>query len=251
MTPFKTKFPNATKDTLFVEIKPHWFSKDTLLTLGTDDISNSVMFRGTTINGKQEENWCDINNIRLVTSKGNARKVYIAGDCLNRGSQLQRAEERDMIAEKGHELYCPQDNAAINDKANAVQEGLAERIVKHDTDAILWSDTVVIEPLVHAVGTCVELGQLKGMRDMAKVILEICNNVSMPRSAIVAISRVCQKQIDRQVLPHCSDIRRENTSPQSGDRREFGMHAYIYGVCLDLTDGKGLYDMNEIKEILN
>lgn len=170
------------------------------------------------------------------------RKVYIAGDMLTRGAQLQRAEERQMIAKHGHEFYNPMDNKAINDKANAVQEGLAERIVKHDTDAILWSDTVVIEPLVHAVGTCVELGQLKGMRDMAEAIMQ-CVDVE-------EAMELCQKQLDRQILPHCSDIRRQNTNPQVGDRREFGAHQYVYGVCLDLTDGKGFYEMNEIEEEL-
>lgn len=197
----------------------------------------------------------------VKSTKENARKVYLAGDCLNRGAQLQRAEEREAIKALGHQLYNPMDNKDINDKKNAVQEGLAERIVKQDTDAIIWSDTVVIEPLVHAVGTCVELGQIKGMRDVAKEIMAIMEDLDTEYEyeddyniakdvALDNIYSLCYKHINRKVLPHNSDVRRHNTSPQSGDRREYGAHQYVLGVCLDLTEGKGFYEMDEIMEEL-
>ena len=76
-------------------------------------------------------------------------KVYCAGHCLTRGSQMQRMAEKEDLARVNSriEFYNPMENKEINDKATAKQEGLAERIVKHDTDAINWSDTVIIEPL--------------------------------------------------------------------------------------------------------
>ena len=38
--------------------------------------------------------------------------------------------------------------------------------------------------------------------------------------------------------------------PEKGDRRSFGVNQYVYGVCLDLTDGKGFYEWDEIMEEL-
>ncbi len=178
-------------------------------------------------------------------------KVYIAGDMLNRGAQLQRVEEREFIESQGHEFYNPMENKDINDKANAVQEGLAERIVSHDTEALLWSDTVVIEPLVHAVGTCIELGQLKGMKDIAVQILEIVGDDGSDEECFERITALCNAQVKRKVYPHYEDMRRLNLAEQSGDRREFGMHQYSYCVSLDLTDGKGMYSWDEIKEKLS
>lgn len=180
-------------------------------------------------------------------------KVYLAGDMLNRGAQMQRADERDFLKANGHELYNPMDNKDINDKANAVQEGLAERIVKQDTDAIKWSDTVVIEPLTHAVGTCIELGQIKGMRDLALEIDALLPKTGwnyIPAQLVESLQEVVNRHLNRKVYPHYEDVRRLNEAPQQGDRREFGMHQYIYGVCLDLTEGKGVYSWDEIKDAL-
>ena len=180
-------------------------------------------------------------------------KVYLAGDMLNRGAQLQRAEESEYVRSQGHELYNPMENKEINDKANAVQDGLAERIVSHDTKAINWSDTVIIEPLTHAVGTCIELGQIKGMRDVAmqiSTLWESREDINDVHDWYDAVMELCSKHINRKVLPHYEDVRRLQDAPQSGDRREFGLHQYIYGVCLDLTNGKGMYTWDEIKEEL-
>ena len=45
----------------------------------------------------------------------------------------------------------------------------------------------------------------------------------------------------------CADVRRTNI-PEVGDRRSFGVNQYVYGVALDLTDGVGFYEWNEILE---
>ena len=57
------------------------------------------------------------------------------------------------------------------------------------------------------------------------------------------------QRYDKKVYPHLEDIRRTNI-PESGDRRSWGINQYVYGVCLDLTDGKGLYEWEEILEEL-
>lgn len=180
-------------------------------------------------------------------AKMNKRKIYIAGGCLTDGEQWQRDQDKALCEKYGHVYYNPKDNKEINDKVNAIQEGLAERIVQHDTDAIIWSDTVLIEPLPHFTGTCVEIGQVKGMRDVATFIRDMIET----GHTLEDIHYECTRHIEREVLPYTTDIRAKNMSEQSGFRREYTPHAYVYGVCLDLTDGKGFYDRSEIEEILN
>lgn len=183
------------------------------------------------------------------------KKVYIAGDMLNMGAQMQRKMEKDTIEAMGHQFYNPQDNKEINDKSNAVNEGLAERIVTHDTDAIKWSDTVLVEPLAHAQGTICELGQIKGMKDVAQDVLNMIyaeENIDLtPQQLVDSIEGMCRKHIERKVIPHYEDIRRVDGLTETGDRRSFGMHQYVYGVCLDLTEGKGMYSWEEAQAELS
>lgn len=188
----------------------------------------------------------------FVTSDNkDALKIYLAGPCLHRGDQMQRAAEKEELSSLGHSLYNPQDNKAINDKANAVQEGLAERIVSQDTSAIGWSDTVVIEPLSHALGTTVELGQILGMRDVAEEIINYIDNCyAEDKNNLSEIRDMCMRHVNRKVYTHCSDVRRHNDSPQTGDRREFATNQYVYGACLKLTGGRGFYEWDEIIEEL-
>lgn len=182
------------------------------------------------------------------------KKVYIAGHMLNRGSQLQRAEEAAMVRELGHSLYVPQENKEINDKANAVQEGLAERILRHDSDAIMWSDTVIIEPDSAALGTHVELGQILGMAQLADKIMQIIEAHdqtldSDPEACLEQVYALAYQQTSRKILPHLEDIRRVDI-PETGDRRSFAINQYVYGACLALTNGKGMYSMDEIRQEL-
>ncbi|QKN84963.1 hypothetical protein AG74_123 [Vibrio phage AG74] len=175
-------------------------------------------------------------------------KIYTAGHCLTKGSQMQReAEKRDLL-NLGHELYVPQDNKEINDKANANYDGLAERIVHHDTEAIKWSDVVVIEPLAEACGTMVELGQIKGMKDIASQVLNLAETSPTPLEDIITL---CKQQEARMVLPHFEDVRRVADLTETGDRRSLGINQYVYGVCLELTNGKGFYEWDEITHILD
>ncbi len=179
------------------------------------------------------------------------KKVYIAGDMLPRGSQMLRALEREQIKEIGLDFYNPMDNKDINDKSNVENTGLAERIVKADTDAIVESEVIVIEPQPFALGTMVELGQIKGMKDMAKIILELANDKCDEYSSAELLNKIietCEKVDNQKVFPHYEDIRRFPNAgvDEEGDRRSLGINQYVYGVCLDLTDGKGFYEWDEV-----
>lgn len=180
------------------------------------------------------------------------KQVYLAGHMLDFGAQRQRAYEAEELRKAGATVYAPQEDASINDKANAVQDGLAERIVRNDTQGIMSSDIIVIDAHENGKGTLVELGQIKGMRDMAIDILGILFDIELgmisERFALEEIERVCLAVTEKRILPHNTDIRRANTSLQAGDRREYGVNQYVYGTVLDLTDGHGFYEFDEIIE---
>jgi hypothetical protein len=184
-------------------------------------------------------------------------KVYLAGDMLPKASQMLRAKEREDIKRIGLPFYNPMDNKEINAKDKVSNDGLAERIVKADTDAIIESDIIVIEPQPFALGTMVELGQVKGMRDLANMILEMADEQALDsqHSAINLLNNIlalAEKFANKKVYPHYEDVRRFKGAgkDEEGDRRSLGINQYVYGVCLDLTNGKGFYEWDEVLEEL-
>ena len=187
------------------------------------------------------------------------KTIYLAGDMLKKGSILLREQEAKELRELGHKIYSPIEDKSINDKTNQTEEsnnGLAERIVRNDTRGILNSDIIVIEPHENALGTMVELGQIKGYKDCARELKSILDNIVKSEcNDSQAVNRLAMElhflinKYDKKVYPHLEDIRRTNI-PESGDRRSWSINQYVYGVCLDLTDGKGLYEWEEILEEL-
>ena len=187
------------------------------------------------------------------------KTIYLAGDMLKKGSILLREQEAKELRELGHKIYSPIEDKSINDKANQTEEsnnGLAERIVRNDTRGILNSDIIVIEAHENALGTMVELGQIKGYKDCARELKSILDRVVKSEcDDSQAVNRLAMelhfliKKYDKKVYPHLEDIRRTNI-PETGDRRSWSINQYVYGVCLDLTDGKGLYEWDEILEEL-
>lgn len=175
------------------------------------------------------------------------KNCYVAGGMLTLGEQLQRSMERDRLNEIGVKLYNPMDNKEINDKqANKHDTGLAERIVFADTQAILNSDVVMIEPMPGALGTCVELGQTYMFNMMHDMFYSIVNDGELTDDEKVREMEILLDKYPRKtVFPHQQDVRRHD-APEVGDRRSWGVNQYIYGVCLDLTDGKGFYSYDEI-----
>ncbi|MCI5839609.1 MAG: nucleoside 2-deoxyribosyltransferase domain-containing protein, partial [Peptoniphilaceae bacterium] len=74
------------------------------------------------------------------------KKVYLAGDIMSKGSQMQRQWELNEIKKKNISVYDPKDEDDINDKKNmSVEENnkLAEKIVKKDSENIYNADVVI------------------------------------------------------------------------------------------------------------
>lgn len=186
------------------------------------------------------------------------RTTYIAGDIMTRGSQLQRAEERDKLEAAGISVYNPQDNKSINDKQNAIQEGLAERIVREDMERLFSATDIVIEPQPYAQGTLVELGIIYGMKALAAELKRQRDNVwadesldyDIVQSVVDDVSdAIIGDILSKKVYPHNSDRRRTNI-PEVGDRRSFSVNQFVLGVIIALTDGKGFYDFDEAVELI-
>ena len=188
----------------------------------------------------------------VVNHDLNTPTIYVAGDMLNEGAKMRRTWEAEQLRKAGAILHVPHEDKSINDKANADQEGLAERIVANDTKGIIDSDVIVIDAHENGKGTLVELGQIKGMKDMADIVLssvlDVTNGVLSERDALDLIQADVESVLEKKVYAHNTDIRRANDKPQEGDRREYAPNQYVYGTVLELTDNHGFYDWDEIIE---
>ena len=180
------------------------------------------------------------------------KQIYLGGDLLKKGSQMLRDQEKKELEALGYTVYSPKDDKEINDKSNQTEDsnnGLAEKIVLKDTKGIIESDIIVIEPTNDALGTCVELGQIKGMKDIALKIRKLYWDTPDDNEFMLEIQKLCSAIINKKVYPHYEDIRRTDI-PECADRRSWSVNQYVYGVCLDLTNGKGFYEWEEIKDQL-
>lgn len=151
-----------------------------------------------------------------------SRKVYLGGDMLSHGQQMRREWEKKELERLGFKVYAPQDDKDINDKQNANQTGLAERIVYNDTAGIYKSDILIFDYLPHAQGTIAEMGYVHGL-------LQYVDNDKY------------------DIYVQCTDVR-QGTGHISNeqDRAEFSINQYIYGVILDITEGRGIQSFEEI-----
>lgn len=153
------------------------------------------------------------------------KTIYIAGDMLSHGQQLRRAYEKSAFKQLGYEVYNPQDDKSINDKSSADQQGLAERIVTNDTRGIENADIIVLDYLTHAQGTICELGYIQKLK---------------------------RDKPELEVYVHCTDVRQGTGHiPTEQDRAEFSINQYVYGVILEVTEGRGVQDFEEIRQALD
>lgn len=151
-----------------------------------------------------------------------SRKVYLGGDMLSHGQQMRREWEKKELERLGFKVYAPQDDKDINDKQNANQTGLAERIVYNDTAGIYKSDILIFDYLPHAQGTIAEMGYVHGL-------LQYVDNDKY------------------DIYVQCTDVRQGTGHiPSEQDRTEFSINQYVYGVILDITDGRGIQTFEEI-----
>lgn len=151
-----------------------------------------------------------------------SKQVYLGGDMLSLGQQMRRDWEKKELERLGFKVYAPQDDKGINDKQNANQKGLAERIVYNDTAGIYKSDILIFDYLPHAQGTIAEMGYVHGL-------LQYVDNDKY------------------DIYVQCTDVRQGTGHiPEEQDRAEFSINQYVYGVILDITNGRGIQTFNEI-----
>ncbi|MDK7284425.1 nucleoside 2-deoxyribosyltransferase [Staphylococcus pettenkoferi] len=148
-----------------------------------------------------------------------SKQVYLGGDMLSIGQQMRREWEKQELQRLGFDVYAPQDDEDVNDKQNANQDGLAERIVKNDTQGMEESDILVFDYLPHAQGTICELGYAQHL----------------------------QRYQSKNIYVQCTDVRQGTGHiSEEQDRAEFSINQYVYGVILDITDGRGIQTFEEI-----
>ena len=134
--------------------------------------------------------------------------------------QMRREWEKQELQRLGFKVYAPHDDKDINDKENAKQDKLAERIVANDTLGMETSDVMIFDYLPHA-GTICEMGYAQHLK------------------------RTSEKDI--KIYVQCTDIRQGTGHiPDEQDRMEFSINQYVYGVIMDITDGRGIQTFDEI-----
>ena len=191
-------------------------------------------------------------------------QVYNGGHILNEAMVEYRNKQANQINSiNGVKCYNVLDDKSINDKANAVQEGLAERILKNDFKAMQESDVFVFDILNEGLGTQAELAIVLGMKHQAqetikelenlseKYMLDVEGNLTNTFEILQELIEEQQKILDKPVFCYCSDIRQGHGKPYNDpDRAEFSTNQFIYGCVLSLTNGEGFISWEEVKERL-
>ena len=103
--------------------------------------------------------------------------IYLGGDMLSIGQQMRREWEKQELQRLGFKVYAPHDDKDINDKENAKQDKLAERIVANDTLGMETSDVMIFDYLPHAQGTICEMGYAQHLKEQVRKILKFMFNV--------------------------------------------------------------------------
>lgn len=179
---------------------------------------------------------------------------YLGGHILNQAMVEYRQKQHDEVEGIiGVTPYSPINDKSINDKSNAIQEGLAERILYNDFKAMQESDILVFDVLNEGLGTIAELGILLGMKHQAQKVIDKYDDIDFRE-----LSKDTQEDIleaykiaNTPVLCYCSDIRQgHGKSYNDPDRAEFSTNQFVYGCVLNLTNGKGFMSWEEVKKEL-
>ncbi|AVQ34402.1 nucleoside 2-deoxyribosyltransferase [Staphylococcus muscae] len=190
--------------------------------------------------------------------------IYLGGHILNQAMVEYRDKQHKEISEiKGVRPYSPHQDKSINDKANAKQEGLAERILANDFKAMRESDIFVFDVLNEGLGTIAELGIVLGMKYQAQETIERLEKVAdinrfdingdIPETYWVLQDEIKEQEkiLNKPVLCYCSDTRQgHRKSYIDPDRAEFSTNQFVYGMVLELTNGEGYISWNEVKNRL-
>ena len=185
---------------------------------------------------------------------------YLGGHLLNQAMVDYRDKQHKQVEGiVGVSPYSPHKDKSINDKANAEQTQLAERILNNDFKAMQESDIFVFDILNEGLGTIAELGILLGMKHQAQetinkleetadnVMLDVEGNETDEYDTLQDEIEELEKIVNKPVLIYCSDIRQGHGKGYSDpDRAEFSTNQFIYGCVLSLTDGEGFISWEEV-----
>jgi len=196
--------------------------------------------------------------------------VYMGGHLLNQAMvEFREKQHREVEEIEGVKPYSPHQDKSINDKSNTKQEGLAERILNNDFKAMQQSDIFVFDILNEGLGTMSELSIVMGMKHQAKKVLDMLTENNFISKDYNSLELGCLQDYDtcyrelsytekelfdealityqKPVLVYCSDIRQGHGKPYNDpDRAEFSTNQFIYGVILELTNGKGFISWDEV-----
>ena len=175
---------------------------------------------------------------------------YNGGHILNDAMVEYRNKQAEQINSIiGIKCYNVLEDKSINDKANAEQTKLAERILNNDFTAMQESDIFVFDILNEGLGTIAELGILLGMKHQAQKIIDKYEDIdfrdldSLTQYDILEAYNV----VNKPVLIYCSDIRQgHGKGYDDPDRAEFSTNQFVYGTILSLTNGKGFISWEEV-----
>ena len=179
-------------------------------------------------------------------------QVYNGGHILNEAMAEYRNNQAEQINSIiGVKCYNVLDDKSINDKANAEQTGLAERILNNDFKAMQESDIFVFDILNEGLGTTAELGILLGMKHQAQKVIDELKEIENKNLYLTEeeydLRNSQQRVLDKPVLIYCSDIRQGHGKGYSDpDRAEFSTNQFIYGCVLELTNGEGFISWEEV-----
>lgn len=186
----------------------------------------------------------------------NDKVVYMGGHILNDAMVDYRDKQHKQVEGiVGVTPYSPHKDKSINDKANAEQTELAERILNNDFKAMQESDIFVFDILNEGLGTIAELGILLGMKHQAQeTINKLEETADIVRFDVTDEYDTLQDEIEelekivnKPVLIYCSDIRQGHGKGYSDpDRAEFSTNQFVYGCVLSLTNGEGFISWEEV-----
>ncbi|WP_323705983.1 nucleoside 2-deoxyribosyltransferase [Mammaliicoccus sciuri] len=183
--------------------------------------------------------------------------IYMGGHLLNQAMVEYREKQHNEVEGIiGVTPYSPHQDKSINSKADAVQEGLAERILNNDFKAMQASDAFVFDVLNEGLGTIAELGIVLGMKHQAQLAInEIKKTIDthgyIADDNLDEVYELAVETVNKPVYCYCSDIRQGHGKPYlDPDRAEFSTNQFVYGMTTRLTNGEGFISWEEVKERL-
>ena len=195
-----------------------------------------------------------------MVNKIKDKVCYMGGHLLNEAMVDYRDKQHKQVEGiVGVTPYSPHKDKSINDKANAEQTKLAERILNNDFKAMQESDIFVFDILNEGLGTIAELGILLGIKHQAQetinkldetadiVRFDVDGNQTDEYDTLQDEIEELEKILDKPVLIYCSDIRQgHGKGYDDPDRAEFSTNQFIYGCVLSVTNGEGFISWEEV-----